>query len=229
MLEAVDLHAGYGRIPILTGVSLAVAAGEAIGILGHNGMGKTTLLKTLMGFLPLTAGSIRFAGADIGHEPTHRRARLGLGYVPQGREIFPFLSVAENLRMAARTDAEVAPLLEDFPVLKPLLARQGGSLSGGQQQILAIARCMCSRPKAILLDEPTEGIQPSIVEEIAELLIRLRRGRGLALVVVEQRLEFIARLTSRVLVMQKGRVVKEIPADGLHDRTAIEEIVGMGA
>ncbi|MGH7006472.1 MAG: ATP-binding cassette domain-containing protein, partial [Alphaproteobacteria bacterium] len=154
---------------------------------------------------------------------------LGLGYVPQGREIFPFLTVLENLRMATRAESEVASVLEEFPVLKPLLARQGGSLSGGQQQILAIARCMCTRPKTILLDEPTEGIQPSIVEEIAALLARLRETRGLALVVVEQRLEFIAGLASRALVMQKGRVVREIQAGGLHDRTAIEEIVGMGA
>ncbi len=229
MLEAADIHARYGRIPILNGVSVAVASGEAVGILGHNGMGKTTLLKTLMGYLPLAAGTIHFDGADIGREPTHRRARAGLAYVPQGREIFPFLTVAENLRLAARGEAEVEAAIEDFPALKPLLGRQGGSLSGGQQQILAIARCMCTRPKCILLDEPTEGIQPSIVEEIAALLVRLRAARGLALVIVEQRLEFIAGIAGRVLVMQKGRIVKEVAAAGLHDRTAIEDLVGLGA
>ena len=229
MLEAVDIRASYGRIPILNGVSLRVAAGEAVGVLGHNGMGKTTLLKALIGLVPLAAGSIRFDGVEIGAEPAHRRARRGLGYVPQGREIFPFLTVLENLRMATSAEAGLAEILEEFPVLKPMLNRQGGSLSGGQQQILAIARCMCTRPKAILLDEPTEGIQPSIVEEIAMLLMRLRETRGLALVVVEQRLEFIAGLAGRALVMQKGRVVKEVQAGGLHDRTAIEEIVGMGA
>ena len=229
MLDALDMHASYGRIPILNGVSLKVAAGEAIGVLGHNGMGKSTLLKTLMGMLPLTRGSMRFEGADIGREPTHRRARLGLAYVPQGREIFPFLTVAENLRMATRDEAEVARVVDEFAALKPLLGRQGGSLSGGQQQILAIARCMCARPKAILLDEPTEGIQPSIVDDIADLLLRMRAARGVALVVVEQRLEFIAALADRALVMQKGRVVKEIAAGGLRDRTALEEIVGMGA
>jgi urea ABC transporter ATP-binding protein UrtE len=229
MLEAHDIRARYGRIPALGGVSLSVAAGEAIGILGHNGMGKTTLLKTLMGYLPLDAGSIRFDGADISREPTHRRARRGLAYVPQGREIFPFLTVAENLRMGARPGLDLDGILVDFPALTPLLARQGGSLSGGQQQILAIARCMAMQPKCILLDEPTEGIQPSIVDEIAVLLARLREARRLALVVVEQRLEFIASLASRVLVMQKGTIVKEIPAAGLDDRAAIEEIVGMGA
>ena len=229
MLEALDIRASYGRIPALNGVSLAVAAGEAIGILGHNGMGKSTLLKTLMGYLPLTGGSIRFDGADIGREPTHRRARLGLAYVPQGREIFPFLTVAENLRMAARADSSIDEVLADFPALEPLVGRQGGSLSGGQQQILAIARCMTMRPKCILLDEPTEGIQPSIVEEIADMLARLRATRRLALVIVEQRLAFVAGLAGRVLVMQKGSIVKEIPAIGLGDRVAIEEIVGMGA
>jgi urea ABC transporter ATP-binding protein UrtE len=229
MLEAVDIRARYGRIPALNGVSLAVSAGEAIGILGHNGMGKTTLLKCLMGYLRLAGGSIFFDGADISREPTHRRSRLGLAYVPQGRDIFPFLTVAENLRMATRSDSNFDEILADFPALKPLLGQQGGSLSGGQQQILAIARCMMARPKCILLDEPTEGIQPSIVDEIADMLARLRATRRIALVLVEQRLEFMAGLVDRVLVMQKGSIIKEMPAAGLDDRAAIEAIVGMGA
>lgn len=228
MLEAANIGARYGRIPALNGVSLAVAPGEAVGIVGHNGMGKTTLLKTLMGYLPLASGSIRFEGREIGREPTHRRARMGLAYVPQGREIFPFLTVAENLRMGG-ADASLDEIVADFPALEPLLGRQGGSLSGGQQQILAIARCMVTRPKCILLDEPTEGIQPSIVEAIAELLARLSARRRLALVIVEQRLEFVAGLVQRALVMQKGTIVKEMPAAGLADRGAIEDIVGMGA
>jgi urea ABC transporter ATP-binding protein UrtE len=228
MLEAANIGARYGHIPALHGVSLTVGAGEAIGIVGHNGMGKTTLLKTLMGYLPLASGSIRFEGREVGREPTHRRARLGLAYVPQGREIFPFLTVAENLRMGSgRTNID--EIIAEFPALAPLLHRQGGSLSGGQQQILAIARCMVTRPKCILLDEPTEGIQPSIVDAIAEMLARLRAGRRLALVIVEQRLEFVAGLAGRVLVMQKGSIVKEMPAAGLADRAAIEDLVGMGA
>lgn len=227
MLEVTGISARYGHIPALHGVSLGVSAGEAIGIVGHNGMGKTTLLKSLMGYLPLTAGNIRFDGREIGREPTHRRARLGLAYVPQGREIFPFLTVAENLRMG-RPGAAIDEVIADFPALTPLLGRQGGSLSGGQQQILAIARCMVTRPKCLLLDEPTEGIQPSIVEEIAVLLARLRAQRGLALVIVEQRLEFVAGLAGRVMVMQKGSIAKEMPAAGLADRAAIEDIVGMG-
>jgi ABC-type branched-subunit amino acid transport system ATPase component len=175
------------------------------------------------------SGTIQFEGHDIGREPTHRRARLGLAYVPQGREIFPFLTVAENLRMGAGSATNFDEILADFPVLAPLLRRQGGSLSGGEQQILAIARCMAMRPKCVLLDEPTEGIQPSIVAAIADMLARLREARRLALVIVEQQLEFVADLTERVLVMQKGSIVKEVPAAGLSDRAAIEEIIGMGA
>ncbi len=228
MLEARGIHARYGRIPALNGVSLSISAGEAVGVIGHNGMGKTTLLKALMGYLPLAAGALELEGAPIGHEPTHRRARLGLAYVPQGREIFPFLTVRENLAIAARAPRDVDDVLADFAVLTPLLGRQGGALSGGQQQILAIARCMATRPKCVLLDEPTEGIQPSIVEEIATLLVRLQKSRSLALVIVEQRLDFIAGLVGRALVMQKGTIVTEISAEGLTDRDAVEKIVGMG-
>ena len=226
MLEVNDIAARYGRIPAINGVTLSVREGEAVGIVGHNGMGKTTLLRTLMGYLPLVRGRIQFGGRDISTEPTHKRARLGLAYVPQGREIFPHLTVAENLRMAG--DAEFDDVLAEFPTLVPLLGHAGGALSGGQQQILAIARCMMMRPKCLLPDEQTEGIQPSIVEAISTLLERLRANRKMALIIVEQRLEFVAALTERALVTQKGLIVKEMPAAGLADRAAIEEIVGMG-
>jgi len=229
MLEVQDLRAGYGRIPILNGVGFRVDTGEAVGVLGHNGMGKTTLLKTLIGMIPTNDGRVVFDGADITHEPTHLRARRGLGYVPQGREIFPQLSVLDNLRMGARRAGTVERVLEDFPILRPLLARPGGALSGGQQQILAIARCMCAEPRLILLDEPTEGIQPSIVEAIAETLSRLRATRGVTLVVVEQHLEFVAALSSRVLVLQKGAILKELAASELGEAAVIDEIVGLGA
>ncbi|HVO16887.1 MAG TPA: ATP-binding cassette domain-containing protein [Alphaproteobacteria bacterium] len=229
MLEVKDLRAGYGRIPILNGIGFRVETGEAVGVLGHNGMGKTTLLKTLIGLIPATGGAIVFDGADITREPTHRRARRGLGYVPQGREIFPQLSVLDNLRMGARRPGTVERVLEDFPILRPLLARPGGALSGGQQQILAIARCMCAEPRLILLDEPTEGIQPSIVESIAETLARLRATRGVTLVVVEQHLEFVAALSSRVLVLQKGAILKELASSDLAEAAVIDEIVGLGA
>jgi branched-chain amino acid transport system ATP-binding protein len=176
MLNVQGLRTGYGRIPILNGVSFAVNEGEFIGILGHNGMGKTTLLKALMGFLPATGGLVRLDGNDVTAAAPYRRARLGFGYVPQGREIFPGLTVYDNLRMGCTQQAggeqdTIADVLEEFPRLKPLLDRSGGALSGGEQQLLAIARCLCGKPRLVLLDEPTEGIQPSIIDEIVEVLL----------------------------------------------------------
>ncbi len=232
MLDVSGLHSGYGRIPILTGVSLAVRQGESVGILGHNGMGKTTLLRTLMGYLPATAGDTQFNGGDIkGLSPT-ARARLGLGYVPQGREIFGTLSVMENLRMgcllAKKPEAgTIEDILSEFPRLKPLLDRMGGALSGGEQQLLALARCLCGGPKMILLDEPTEGIQPSIVEEISETLQAVRDRRGLTILLVEQNLNFIASLSQRVLILQKGVITREISPEVARDRSMIDEFVGM--
>src|SRR6476660_4735643 len=165
MLNVQGLRTGYGRIPILNGVSFAVSQGEFIGILGHNGMGKTTLLKALMGFLPATGGLVRLDGNDVTAAEPYHRARLGLGYVPQGREIFPGLTVYDNLRMGCTKHAgseqdTIADVLEEFPRLKQLLDRLGGALSGGEQQLLAIARCLCGKPRLVLLDEPTEGVQP---------------------------------------------------------------------
>ena len=233
MLEVEDLAASYGRIPILAGVKFAVQPGEVVGILGHNGMGKTTLLKALMGLVPVSSGTIRFEGADITREPSFMRARRGLGYVPQGRDIFARLSVLNNLRMGAASaegdrEAIVESVLEDFPALRRLLDRQGGTLSGGEQQILAIARALCARPKLLLLDEPTEGIQPSIIESIAEALQRLKASRSLTIVLVEQNLEFVAQLSRRVFVIQKGTIVNELDVARLHDAAVVDEIVGIG-
>ena len=234
MLEVSGLRAAYGRIPILYGIDLEIAAGEVVGILGHNGMGKTTLMKTLIGLVPATDGSIVFDGVDVTRERADRRARRGMGYVPQGREIFPRLSVRENLRMAALAaggsdESAVDEVLADFPRLEPLLDREGSALSGGEQQILAIARCLCTRPRLILLDEPTEGIQPSIVEQIAENLAALRASRGLTVVLVEQNLDFTAALSTRVLLIQKGEIVRALPPESLRDPEIIEEFVGVGA
>jgi branched-chain amino acid transport system ATP-binding protein len=221
MLEVHDLHAGYGRIPVLSGINFTVGEHEVIGVLGHNGMGKTTLLKTLIGQVPLTSGKIRFAGSDIGHSPSFRRARAGLGYVPQGRQIFPSLSVYENLRMGFvenGVDSEeniIKDVLARFPRLDPLIDRVGSALSGGEQQILALARCLCGSPKLLLLDEPTEGIQPSIVEEILEILIGLHRYNGLAIIVVEQSLDFIRRLSERVLLIERGTITGEVLPEAL--------------
>src|SRR5689334_19962590 len=213
LLSVAELSARYGRIPILNGISLDVAAGELVGVLGHNGMGKTTLLKTLMGFVPAQSGRIAFDGADVTREPPYARARRGLGYVPQGREIFPGLSVRDNLRMgfAGRGAAErIDVVLQTFPRLTPLLDRRGGALSGGEQQLLAIARCLAGQPKLILFDEPTEGIQPSIIEELVVVLRNLHRTQGLTILLVEQNLAFIAELSQRVLLIQKGTIVREL-------------------
>ena len=232
MLEVSELSAGYGRIPILNQATFSVAANEFVGVLGHNGMGKTTLLRALMGYLPATHGRVVFEGADVTRAPTHARARAGLGYVPQGREIFPGLTVRENLRMGAlkrgrAEDAAIDAALEDFPRLKRLIDRAGGALSGGEQQLLAIARCLVGAPKLVLLDEPTEGIQPSIIEEIAETLTRLKTRGGLAMILVEQNLDFIAALSQRVLIIQKGAIVGAAKPEDLHKVSLMHEFIGV--
>ena len=235
MLDVQGLRTGYGRIPILNGVGFAVEEGEFIGILGHNGMGKTTLLRALMGFLPATSGRVQFVGQDVTTLEPYRRARLGLAYVPQGRDIFPGLSVYDNLRMGCVKQPPggetemIAEVLEEFPRLKSLLDRSGGALSGGEQQLLAIARCLCGKPRLVLLDEPTEGIQPSIIDEIVETLKRLRDNRGLTTILVEQNLDFIAALSQRILVIQKGRITQEVKPDDLHDASVIGEFIGINA
>jgi branched-chain amino acid transport system ATP-binding protein len=223
MLDVDHIHAGYGRIPVLSGVNFTVGEHEVVGVLGHNGMGKTTLLKTLIGQVPVTSGKIGFGGTDISGMSSYRRARSGLGYVPQGRAIFPALTVYENLRMGFVDDGvhseenTIKDILARFPRLDPIIDRLGGALSGGEQQILALARCLCGRPKLLLLDEPTEGIQPSIVEEILEILIGLHRFQGLAIIVVEQNLDFIRRLSERVLLIEKGTITGEVSPDALGD------------
>jgi branched-chain amino acid transport system ATP-binding protein len=235
MLDVQGLRTGYGRIPILNGIGFAVNEGEFVGVLGHNGMGKTTLLRALMGFLPATAGSVQFAGVDVTALEPYRRARLGLGYVPQGREIFPGLSVLDNLRMGCSKQAgsneteTIGAVLGEFPRLKNLLDRPGSALSGGEQQLLAIARCLCGKPRLILLDEPTEGIQPSIIDEIVETLLRLRDGSGLTMILVEQNLDFIAALSQRILVIQKGRITQEVSPDDLHNASLVGEFIGITA
>jgi branched-chain amino acid transport system ATP-binding protein len=232
MLEVSELAAGYGRIPILGGVSFSVARGEFVGILGHNGMGKTTLLRALMGYIPATAGRVALEDADITRAEPYRRARAGMGYVSQGREIFPGLSVRDNLRMGAvgrpnDEDAAIGSALETFPRLKPLIDRPGGALSGGEQQLLAIARCLAGNPRLILLDEPTEGIQPSVIDEIAETLLGLRSKGALTMILVEQNLDFIATLSERVLIIQKGVIVHSAEPGELHGHGLVNEFIGV--
>ncbi|WP_213771032.1 ABC transporter ATP-binding protein [Bradyrhizobium sp. dw_78] len=234
MLEVEDVYAGYGRIPVLSGIDFTVAEHEVVGVLGHNGMGKTTLLKTLIGQVPVTSGKIRFGDTDISNTSSFRRARAGLGYVPQGRAIFPNLTAYENLRMGFiedgihSEDAAVKDVLARFPRLDSIIDRLGGALSGGEQQILALARCLCGRPKLLLLDEPTEGIQPSIVEEILEILIGLHRHQGLAIIVVEQNLDFIRRLSDRVLLIEKGTITGEVSPEALGETQELGGYVAAG-
>ncbi|MEM9061435.1 MAG: amidase [Pseudomonadota bacterium] len=233
LLEVRGLTSGYGRVPVLHGIDFSVQDGEIIGILGHNGMGKTTLLKTVMGLVPATGGVMTFAGLDLAGERTSERAKLGIGYVPQGRGIFPNLSVFDNIRMgiaAHEADEEdaVRRILQEFPRLERLLEREGGALSGGEQQLLAIARALISEPELILLDEPTEGIQPSIIDEIIDLLKDLNRKRGLTIVLVEQNLDFIHELSDRVLLLQKGVIEGEMSGSDAADPALIDEFTGFG-
>lgn len=230
MLEVRDLRSGYGRIQILDGISLNVGAGEIVGVLGHNGMGKTTLLRTLIGEVRINSGQILLDGTDITHLSMHRRARAGIGYVPQGRDIYPQLTVLENLKMGEIVrggDSAIDELVSYFPVLENLLERRGGALSGGEQQILALARCLVGKPKLVLLDEPTEGIQPSIVDVIAEKLGELSKALNLTILLVEQDLNFIQELAERVLILQKGRVVAEMPPSQLDDPAIVDEYLGI--
>ena len=210
-LDAVD--AFYGRSHALHSVSLGIPEGAITAILGRNGVGKTTLLKTLMGLMERVTGTIRLAGRDITRAPAYRRARAGIAYVPQGREIIPDFTIRENILMGAfaRPGRRVIPELvpELFPYLMQNLDRPGGVLSGGQQQQLAIARALAADPKVLLLDEPTEGIQPSIVEEIEAIIIRLNSQAKLTVVLVEQNVAFARRAGHHFAMMEKGRAVAE--------------------
>mgnify|MGYP001192494761 FL=1 len=212
MLKIKKLNQFYGESHTLWDVDLDVLPGTCTCLMGRNGVGKTTLLKSIMGLLPVSSGSIFFEGNDFTGKPAELRARKGIGYVPQGREIFTQLSVEENLRVAllARDDGlqEIPELIfETFPVLKQMLSRRGGDLSGGQQQQLAIGRALSISPKLLILDEPTEGIQPNIVHEIGDIIIRLNQERGLTILLVEQKLPFARRVAQNFCILDKGRDV----------------------
>ncbi|MCJ2010742.1 urea ABC transporter ATP-binding subunit UrtE [Methylobacterium sp. HMF5984] len=212
MLSVEDLHAAYGQSEVLHGLNFQVAPGEIVAVMGRNGMGKTTLMKTLMGIVPVKAGSIRVDGTEIGALKSHARVAKGLAYVPQGRMIFSTMTVQENIETGLTvTGARKVPqdLYEMFPVLLEMKGRRGGNLSGGQQQQLAIARALASKPKVLLLDEPTEGIQPSIIREMGRTLKKIRDARGLSIVVSEQVLSFALDVADRVLVMENGEIVHE--------------------
>jgi len=212
MLKVSKLNQYYGGSHILRDVSFEIPKGACTTVLGRNGVGKTTLLKCLVGLVPVRSGGLTFNGVDITGLAPYERARLGVGYVPQGREIFPRLTVEENLLMGLATrpgSAKVpARIFEMFPVLKDMLGRRGGDLSGGQQQQLAIGRALASDPKLLILDEPTEGIQPSIIKDIGNVIASLAKGGEMAILLVEQYYDFAQALSDHYIVMSRGEVVK---------------------
>lgn len=213
LLQVERLNAGYGESLICQEVSLRVAEGEVVCLLGRNGVGKTTLLRALIGIIGHRGGRVAFDGRDISQTPAHERARLGLAYVPQGRLVFPRLTVEENLRGGTIIggDGRFSRIAEAvfgyFPVLRERLAQRAGTLSGGEQQMLALGRALAGRPRALLLDEPSEGIQPSIVQEIRAIIPRIAAERGLGVLLVEQNLRFATSVARRGYIMDKGRIV----------------------
>jgi urea transport system ATP-binding protein len=230
MLRVEGVNQFYGGSHILRDVSFEAPAGRVTALLGRNGVGKTTLLKAILGVVPVATGRIAFAGEDVTRAPSHRRVRAGIGYVPQGREIFPRLTVRENLLMglASRPGASEIPprVLDTFPVLRTMLSRRGGDLSGGQQQQLAIARALVMEPALLVLDEPTEGIQPSIIKDIERVIRALAAEGRMAILLVEQYYDFARSLADRYLVMERGEIVKrgdggEMERDGVRDLLAV--------
>jgi urea transport system ATP-binding protein len=230
MLKLDGINQYYGGSHILRNVGFEAKVGEVTVVLGRNGVGKTTLLKSLMGVVPVKTGSVALDGADITHATPYERVRRGIGYVPQGREIFARLTVEENLRMGLASKPAGAALngelFDLFPVLKQMIGRRGGDLSGGQQQQLAIARALAAGPKLLLLDEPTEGIQPSIIKDIGRVIRMLADRKTMAIVLVEQYYDFAAELADQYLVMERGEVVARgagasMAADGVRERMAI--------
>jgi len=230
MLKVKNLHQYYGGSHILRDVSLQAEPGQVTVLLGRNGVGKTTLLKSLMGRVPIRSGSIEWQGREISRLTPYERARAGIGFVPQGREIFPRLSVEENLRMglAYRSARTAIPpdLFELFPVLEQMLQRRGGDLSGGQQQQLAIARALAPGPQLLILDEPTEGIQPSIIKDIGRVIRMLARERGMAVLLCEQYYDFAEELADQYLVMQRGAVIAHGPGSEMQEK-GIRQLVAI--
>ncbi|WP_199542563.1 ABC transporter ATP-binding protein [Paraburkholderia kururiensis] len=216
MLHIDNLSAGYGDLAVLHEIGLDVGPNEVVGVLGCNGAGKTTLVKAIMGLLPRVNGEMQFCGRSVAGLRTHAIARLGIGLVPQGRWIFPRLTVRENLVMGTRAaggGAILDEVFEYFPILKSRLAQYGGTLSGGEQQVLAIARALCGRPKLLLLDEPSDGVQPNLVELIGEVIPTLCRRSQLAVLLVEQNLDLVLRSAQRCIVLRNGRLAHAGPVD----------------
>ncbi|MEQ8258123.1 MULTISPECIES: urea ABC transporter ATP-binding subunit UrtE [Roseovarius] len=220
MLNVKELRSAYGQSEVLHGLDLNVKPGEIVAIMGRNGMGKTTLMKTLMGIMPSTSGAVSVEGAEVTDLKPHQRVKNGIAYVPQGRMIFSSMTVKENVETGLTSTGEKSvpeDIYELFPVLLEMKSRRGGNLSGGQQQQLAIARALASKPKVLLLDEPTEGIQPSIIREMARTLRRIRDEKGLSIIVSEQVLTFALEVADRVVVLENGTFVHDSPREGIDE------------
>ncbi|MBW1971682.1 MAG: ABC transporter ATP-binding protein [Spirochaetes bacterium] len=219
MLKVDNIHTFYGKSHVLHGVTMEVKKGEVVGLLGRNGVGKTTTLRSIMGLTPAKQGKIEFDGVDITHLKTYKIARLGIGYVPQGRRIFPLLTVLENLKTpiikGKVEEKDINEIFEYFPRLKERINQRGGTLSGGEQQMLAVARALMGKPKLMILDEPSEGLQPSMVEMVKETIISLNK-KGIDVLVVEQNLESALDVCQRIYVMEKGVIKYEEKKENLN-------------
>jgi urea transport system ATP-binding protein len=229
VLDVRNLNVAYGQSQVLHGVNFTVSPGEIVAVVGRNGMGKSTLMKSLIGVMPTRSGQVLIDGGDVTNLPSHSRVARGLAYVPQGRQIFGTMTVRENIEtgLVVTGKSEIPEEIYTlFPVLREFDGRRGGNLSGGQQQQLAIARALASDPKILLLDEPTEGIQPSVIKEIAKLLKEIRALRNLCIVVCEQVLSFILEIADRILVMENGRVVQSNTREHI-DEAAIAQFLAV--
>jgi urea ABC transporter ATP-binding protein UrtE len=232
ILEVSDLRSGYATGDVLQGVSVSVEPGEVVGVLGRNGVGKSTLMRSIIGLLPARTGSIRYKGEDVTREGPDRRARRGMGYVPQGREIFAKMSVLDNLRMGHFVNKDDGHFALDevygwFPFLKERARQRGGTLSGGQQEMLAIARALVNGPDLLLLDEPSDGVQPSIVQEIGAFILALVGRKPIGVLLVEQNIDLMQRVAGRAYVLDKGRVVAVIGRDELRDTEAVARFLAI--
>jgi branched-chain amino acid transport system ATP-binding protein len=229
LLEFNEVRSGYGEAVVLDGVSLSLPANGSLALLGRNGVGKTTLLLTAMGFVGISRGTVRLAGNDISRVAPHKRARLGLGWVPQEREIFPSLSVEENLGVAARPGRwDVTSIYALFPRLRERRANMGNQLSGGEQQMLALARTLMTNPSVLLLDEPFEGLAPIIIEELTAAVKKMTQDEGVAIILVEQHAEVALRLTQEAVILERGMIAHRAPsADLLRDGATLERYLGL--
>ncbi len=231
MLELDAVNAGYGRAQVLRDLSLKVEAGEILCLLGRNGAGKTTTMQAIMGLLPLMSGRVVLDGTDVSKLPPHEVPRHGIGYIPQGRRLFSGLTVAQNLEIGLRVRGSGKDVLEEvldlFPRLRERMDQKAQTLSGGEQQMLATARALCLRPKALLLDEPTEGLQPSMIEAIRQVIVKMRAA-GVAILLVEQRVDAVLSVADRVAFIENGRNGEVMPAEALRrDHSIVDRYVGV--